>query len=449
LIQMFRFYTVCALIAVCSAVVVNDPQRQFNQFKSDFNKVYASTEIEAQRLAIFTEKLAWIAQHNAEYAQGTWTYTVGINQFSDLTVEEFKAQYMGVKFNRTTARNDIWLTSLAEPNDVDWRTAGAVTPIKDQGQCGSCWAFSTTGSVEGAWQIAGNTLVSLSEQELCDCSRAYGNEGCSGGLMYDAFKYIIANGGIDSEADYGYLARDETCNTAKEQNKVAHISSFADVPANNEAQLVAAITKQPVSVAIEADQPSFQGYRSGVFNGPCGTNLDHGVLAVGYTDTYFIVKNSWGVGWGDQGYILMARNAQPPYGICGINMAASYPLVGSAPPSPSPPPPPSPPPSPPGPAKWDYEDPVDGSCHSYELNVQVEGLAGDFCSPPCSNTSPCSTNYPSSIDPSTTGQCVLEMSGQSQPTQCALICQPGTANACPANASCKPIQGIGLCTYDD
>jgi C1A family cysteine protease len=326
-----KFIVLAAFIACATAaVIITDAQREFAKFKSDFGKVYASADEEAARFKIFQDKLAWVNQHNEEFAKGMWTYTVGINQFSDMTADEFKAQYLGVKFNRTLPRNEVWSTAMAVPNDIDWRTSGAVTPIKDQGQCGSCWAFSTTGSVEGAWQIAGNTLVSLSEQELCDCSRAYGNMGCSGGLMDDAFKYIIANGGIDSETDYPYLARDSTCNTAKQQNKVAHISSFADVPQNNEAQLVAAITKQPISVAIEADQPQFQGYRSGVFSGPCGTNLDHGVLAVGYTDTYFIVKNSWGTSWGDQGYIAMARNVNPPYGICGIAMMSSYPIVASA-----------------------------------------------------------------------------------------------------------------------
>jgi len=226
--------------------------------------------------------------------------------------------------------NVVALDTTAPMDSVDWRTKGAVTPIKNQGQCGSCWAFSTTGSVEGAYFISTGKLVSLSEQQLVDCSGAYGNEGCNGGLMDDAFKYIIANGGLDTESDYAYTARDGVCNKAKAAIHAASIKSFADVPANQEAQLIAAVAKTPVSVAIEADQSGFQFYKSGVFAGPCGTQLDHGVLAVGYDTTattpYWIVKNSWGTSWGDQGYIMMAQG-KGAHGLCGINMMASYPTA--------------------------------------------------------------------------------------------------------------------------
>ncbi len=221
------------------------------------------------------------------------------------------------------------LTNPADlPASVDWSAAGAVTPIKNQGQCGSCWSFSTTGSVEGINFIKTGTLVSLSEQQLVDCSGAEGNMGCNGGLMDNAFQYIISNNGICSEDSYPYTAAQGTCQTC---TAVATITGYQDVPANDETSLMTAIAQQPVSVAVEADQASFQFYSSGVMTAACGTALDHGVLAVGYgTDgsgnDYYKVKNSWGASWGDKGYILLGRGAAyGNNGQCGIQMQPSYP----------------------------------------------------------------------------------------------------------------------------
>ncbi|EDQ90321.1 uncharacterized protein MONBRDRAFT_1982, partial [Monosiga brevicollis MX1] len=294
-------------------------------FKSDYSKSYESEAVEAKRLAAFEANLEFINKHNAEHAQGLHSYTVGVNEFADLTIDEFMALYVPSKFNRTMPYNTVYLPATSE-DSVDWRTKGAVTPIKNQGQCGSCWSFSTTGSTEGAHAIATGNLVSLSEQQLVDCSGSFGNQGCNGGLMDDAFKYIISNKGLDTEEDYPYTAQDGTCNKEKEAKHAATISSYSDVPKNNEDQLAAAVAKGPVSVAIEADQSGFQLYKSGVFDGNCGTNLDHGVLVVGYTDDYWIVKNSWGTTWGVEGYINMKRGVSAS-GICGIAMQPSYPIV--------------------------------------------------------------------------------------------------------------------------
>jgi len=340
----------CALLcmAVCASAAMALPTMGsrfseeeygflWGKWKQQHGKVYAALE-EVQRMMIFKANLNYIAKHNAEADMGVHTYELGMNEFGDMTHSEFKAKYLGFAgVNSSRVRDEVVLPA-ANDDSVDWRTKGAVTPVKNQGQCGSCWSFSATGSMEGANFLANGKLVSLSEQQLVDCSRAEGDKGCFGGLMDNAFEYVIKNKGIDTEADYAYTAQGGTCNAAKEKKHAVTISSYKDVPTNNEEQLKAAVAQQPVSVAIEADQPSFQFYKKGVFSGTCGTNLDHGVLAVGYgsetsgiikktTQDYWLVKNSWGPSWGDQGYIKLLRNGGAKQGQCGIAMQPSYPIV--------------------------------------------------------------------------------------------------------------------------
>jgi len=246
---------------------------------------------------------------------------------------EFKARMTGGYRAKDKVEKNVNMSLLdtpasALPDSVDWNAAGAVTAIKDQGQCGSCWSFSATGSVESITKIKTGSLPSLSEQQLMDCSVKQGDHACQGGLMDYAFEYIIANGGIGSEAAYPYEAKDES--TCKTVPSVATITSFTDVPRNSDVALMTAIVQQPVSVAIEADQASFQHYTSGVMTAACGSNLDHGVLAVGYgTDNgadFYLVKNSWGPAWGEKGYIRLGRGAaMPKAGQCGILSESSYP----------------------------------------------------------------------------------------------------------------------------
>ncbi|BFZ16155.1 hypothetical protein BsWGS_19196 [Bradybaena similaris] len=300
-------------------------------YKRTHNKTYTGDEDTVRRL-IWQSNLQKIEQHNELYAQGLSSYYQGENQFTDMTLQEFVKVMNGLKVNKKLNPGD-YQTGLYKntlPADVDWRTKGYVTEIKNQGQCGSCWAFSTTGSVEGQHFKAAGKLVSLSESNLVDCSQKYGNQGCDGGLMDDAFKYIIHNKGIDTEKSYPYKPEDEKCKF-KKADVGATISSYKDVTSGSEDDLQKAVAEiGPISVGIDASQDSFQSYSGGIYDEPaCSTtDLDHGVLAVGYGvkdgKDYWIVKNSWGTSWGEKGYILMSRNKKNQ---CGIATQASYPIV--------------------------------------------------------------------------------------------------------------------------
>jgi cathepsin L len=304
-------------------------------FKEEHGRVYADEE-EQKRRNIFAENLKKIEIHNYLHAKGLKSFTLGINQFSDLTTSEFSSMVNGYKMrNMSDPSRPVGSKYLSPnvpitvPDSVDWRTKGYVTPVKNQGQCGSCWSFSSTGALEGQHYRKAGTLVSLSEQNLVDCSKKYDNHGCEGGLMDNAFRYIKDNGGIDTESGYPYEAKDDVCRY-KESLKGATDSGFVDVDQGSEEKLKEAVaTVGPVSVAIDASHSSFQSYKSGVYNEPeCTDSLDHGVLVVGYgTDDgqdYWLVKNSWGTVWGEDGYIKMSRNKNNQ---CGIASCASYPLV--------------------------------------------------------------------------------------------------------------------------
>ncbi|XP_020235764.1 vignain [Cajanus cajan] len=265
-------------------------------------------------------------------------YKLKLNKFSDMTNHEFRSTYAGSKVNhyrmfRGTPRGNgtfMYEKVGPVPPSVDWRKKGAVTDVKDQGHCGSCWAFSTVVAVEGINQIKTNKLVTLSEQELVDCDNKK-NSGCNGGLMEYAFEYIKQKGGITTERNYPYTAQKGTCDASKENDQAVSIDGHEKVPANDENALLKAVANQPVSVAIDAGGYDLQFYSEGVFTGYCSTELNHGVAVVGYGTTvdgtsYWIVKNSWGPEWGEKGYIRMQRNISNKEGLCGIAMEASYPV---------------------------------------------------------------------------------------------------------------------------
>jgi C1A family cysteine protease len=306
----------------------------FSEWTSTYNRTYSSPQELNYRRSVFETNLGRIQTHNS---QGH-SWTMAVNRFADLTSTEFRERFVSGGFHvrpkNLRSANMVMgmLPRSMLPTSVDWTVKGAVTPVKNQEQCGSCWAFSTTGSVEGAWFLSKGQLVSLSEQQLVDCSTAEGNQGCNGGLMDYGFQYIIDNKGITTEGGYPYTASGPNTCMASGKSVAATISGFKDVPPNSESALLTAIAQQPVSVAVEADQDSFQFYSAGVMTAACGTQLDHGVLAVGYGtlsgQDYYKVKNSWGADWGMQGYILLGRGAAfNPSGQCGIQMQPSYPLV--------------------------------------------------------------------------------------------------------------------------
>ncbi|XP_065857740.1 senescence-specific cysteine protease SAG39-like [Euphorbia lathyris] len=305
-------------------------QAQHEQWMTHYGRVYKDSTEKEMRFNIFKQNVHLIESFNKDEAK---SYKLGINQFADLTNEEFKTSRNGFKGHMCSEQAGPFRYEniSAIPTSMDWRKKGAVTAIKDQGQCGSCWAFSTVAAVEGITQLTSGKLISLSEQELVDCDTKGEDQGCEGGLMDDGFKFIIGNQGITTETNYPYEAADGTCNTKEEANHAAKITGYEDVPANDEGALTKAVANQPIAVAIDASGSEFQFYSSGIFTGSCGTELDHGVTAVGYGSSsgmnYWVVKNSWGSQWGEEGYIRMQKDIDAKEGLCGIAMQASYPTA--------------------------------------------------------------------------------------------------------------------------
>jgi cathepsin L len=310
------------LAAAASAFTESEYQTIFTDWMVENQKSYAPEEF-FYRYDVFKANLDWITAHNLLNN----TYTVGLGPFTDLTLAEYKLTYLGYRMElRREPIVTLDQVHAYPSGSLDWTTKGAVTGVKNQGQCGSCWAFSTTGSVEGTVALLKGHLTSLSEQQLVDCAGAYGNAGCNGGLMDNAFKYVMKNG-LCTESAYPYTARDGTCKSSScTMSADSKISTYKDVT-HTENSLGAAVDITPVSVAIEADQAAFQNYKSGVLSGICGKQLDHGVLVVGYgtdvTTPYWKVKNSWGTSWGEAGYVRIIRNQDE----CGIADEPSYPVA--------------------------------------------------------------------------------------------------------------------------
>ena len=325
-------------------IIDHDACHHFQTFVSTHNKSYTNDPIQFNdKFNNYLANIDFIKSHRQ--TTPTSSYTLALNKYADLSPDEFTQHINSGCFiaqdpQQTDAYSpcDRYIPRTTTPSpSLDWRDFGAVTPVKNQGKCGSCWSFSATGALEGAWMIhTGESDISLSEQQLMDCSTAYGNNGCNGGIMDDAFGYAIEYGMCTEDHD-PYEAEQGTCTNCQPST---HFESCQDVEPNNENALLNALHNGPVSVAIEADQKAFQFYQGGIIDTPtCGTNTDHGVLLIGYgtepatptapSKDYWIVKNSWGADWGDNGYVRLARNTSSTNspGMCGIATQPSFPVV--------------------------------------------------------------------------------------------------------------------------
>jgi C1A family cysteine protease len=310
----------------------DDEWKQFTDFQERFSKRYNNLEEMETRFQIFQSNLRKIIIHNLDRTQN---FTMGVNQFTDLTPQEFKDQYIGGLKTEVGSYGCKSFSSGGSglPSSVDWRNKGVVNPVRDQGQCGSCWAFATTANAESVWAISTGKLLDLSEEFLVDCASGpgYYNMGCNGGQPDSAFKYMINNGQC-TEASYPYKAGvTKTAGTCQKCTSAGvSFSSCYDVTPKDQVALAAAVSKHPVAIAIEADTRYFQSYSGGILDSTsCGTSLDHAVEIIGYGSEngvdYWNVRNSWGSSWGESGYVRIKKTSSTnDIGICGVAAEPSF-----------------------------------------------------------------------------------------------------------------------------
>ncbi|XP_053346240.1 cathepsin S, ortholog 1 [Clarias gariepinus] len=299
-------------------------------WKTEFNKNYSSVREESYRRAIWEQKVLEVRKHNEEAAAGQHTFTIGINHLSDMTTEEINAKLNGLRLENFSPvdndENSTFLSGFPLPPSVNWTEDGFVTPVQNQGDCDACWAFSAVGALEAQMKMKKGRLVHLSVQNLVDCSKEEGNHGCSGGLMTNAFTYIVNQRGISQDSDYPYEEKEGYC---RPYPKHAHCSGFRVLRQNDEFELQKVVANiGPVAVGINA--ACIHQYQSGIhYNCSCSPHpLNHAVLVVGYGtengQQYWLIKNSWGTKWGEGGYLRLQRNKN---NMCGIGIYSVVPTV--------------------------------------------------------------------------------------------------------------------------
>lgn len=301
-------------------------KHNFEEFKQYFNKKYINVNEELYRFGNFKYNFDKINEWNNF---NNSSFNLSLNQFSDLNTTEFARLHNGYKYTQKKGENRDFIYNNNLPDNINWVNKNLVNPIKNQGHCGSCYAFSSVQALESAWAIKTGDLYSLSEQEIVDCDKL--DDGCNGGLMENVFNWTRDNGGLTTTSNYTYTGHDDICHFQKNQS-IVQVKGYVSVP-NNTLAVMTAVVQQPVSIAINANTFSFQFYHSGVYDPYFCKNddasLDHGVGIVGYgtlhNKDYFLVRNSWGETWGDKGYILMARGDHK--NTCGLLNDVIYPIV--------------------------------------------------------------------------------------------------------------------------
>jgi len=317
-------------------------EARFNAWANSYNKKYHCDKERQKRLALFVQTVKTVEEHNAKVSAGSDMFRMGLNEYSDMSDEEFMEHFnlgkiQGQEDCSATTKKSLKAVSKERPSDMplskDWRKEGIVSPVKNQGHCGSCWTFSSTGALEAHYKKKTGRLVSLSEQQLLDCAGNYDNHGCNGGLPSHAFQYIMENGGLDLERAYPYEMKSEgtTCRF-KKFGVGTTVKGVFNITQFDEAELELAVAFEgPVSIAFQV-AGDFRSYASGVYESSQCKNqpkdVNHAVLAVGFGvaesgTKYWIVKNSWGAGWGDHGYFLIKRGVN----MCGVADCASYPIL--------------------------------------------------------------------------------------------------------------------------
>lgn len=344
------FVMLTSLIAGLSIRAHEIQNEHWNEFKRTYGKQYTNETEEFFRMHIFLENKDKIEKHNLKYDKGLVTFTMGLNKYADLLYDEFYSLLNGYSYNSPLKDDEpTYMTVSEEPEEgidyksitnstlptyVNWTELGAVTPAKEQGYCGSCWAISAVGAIEGQSFLRNKSLKSLSAQNVMDCSKSYGNEGCRGGFIRQAYRYVQYNGGINSEESYPYKGVDGTTCNFNKSKIAATVRGYVNLPRGDEATLKEAVANVgPLVVVIDNNRESLQFYKNGVYNDPeCHSEVEYGrhaVLCVGYGSEekgadYWLIKNSWGNTWGDEGFIKVSRNNKNH---CGVANDVSYPLV--------------------------------------------------------------------------------------------------------------------------